>query len=87
MKLLFTPEAFSDYQYWQTQDRKTLKKVNALLEDICRNGNNGLGKPEALKGAYSGLWSRRIDAKNRVIYRVEGDVVILFACRSHYQDK
>ncbi len=64
MKLLFTPEAFSDCQYWQTQERKALKKVNALLEDICRNGNNGLGKPGALKGAYSGLWSRRIDAKN-----------------------
>jgi len=87
MNILFTPQAFEDYKYWQTENRKTLKKINTLLEDICRNGYQGIGKPEALKGVYSGFWSRRIDEKNRLVYKVGDGVAIVIACRTHYQDK
>jgi len=87
MNILFTPQAFEDYKYWQTENRKTLKKINTLLEDICRNGYQGIGKPEALKGVYSGFWSRRIDEKNRLVYKVGDGVTIVIACRTHYQDK
>ena len=87
MNILFTLPAFEDYKYWQSQDRKTLKRVNLLIEDICRNGNEGLGKPEPLKGRYSGFWSRRIDEKNRLVYQKREDVVILIACRTHSEEK
>lgn len=69
----FTEDAFAEYIYWQTQDRKTLKKINALLNDINRHPFEGLGKPEPLKGNYKGFWSRRIDDANRIIYRVTDD--------------
>lgn len=87
MNILSTPQAFDDYKYWQTKDRKALKRINQLIADICRNGNEGLGKPEALRGQYSSFWSRRIDEKNRLIYRCENGVVVIIACRTHYQDK
>ena len=83
----FTEKAFEDYRYWMSEDRKTLKRINALLEDILRNGHDGIGKPEPLKDNYSGFWSRRIDDKNRLIYRIEGDLVIVIACRTHYSEK
>ena len=86
-KIMFTADAFEDYVYWQTEDRKTLKRINALIVDILRNGYEGIGKPEMLKGDYQGLCSRRIDDKNRIIYKIVGDVVVLFACRTHYKDK
>ena len=79
--------AWEDYVYWQTQDKKTLKKINALLKDIDRNGYTGIGKPEPLVGDWSGYWSRRIDEKNRLIYKIVEGTVRIAQCRTHYGDK
>ena len=68
MNKVFTQNGWEDYFYWETEDKKTLKKINALIEDICRNGNQGIGKPEPLTGNLTGFWSRRINDKNRLIY-------------------
>ena len=88
MKRLWTERAWDDYEYWQTQDRKTLKKINNLLKDIERNGNEGMGKPEPLTGNLAGWWSRRIDEKNRLIYRLrEEGIIEISQCRTHYGDK
>ncbi len=73
--------------YWYTQDIKTLKKINKLIKEIERTPFSGIGKPEPLKGELSGLWSRHIDEKNRIIYRVENDVLEISSCRGHYDDK
>ncbi len=84
--LTFTSEGFSDYVYWQFEDRKTLKRINILLEDIKRNGVlNGFGKPEKLK--YAETYSRRIDEQNRLVYKINslGDIEII-SCRGHYDD-
>ena len=83
--LLFRGKSFEEYMYWQEQDCKTLEKVNRLLADIRRNGYKGIGKPEPLKHSQ-GKWSRRIDKENRIIYRIEGDTVFIYACRHHYDD-
>jgi toxin YoeB len=85
-RLVFLPEGWDDYLYWQVQDKKTLKKINLLLRDISRNAFEGLGKPEPLRGNLSGWWSRRIDDANRLVYRVQdgGDIEI-GQCRGHYQ--
>ncbi|MDR0950632.1 MAG: Txe/YoeB family addiction module toxin [Candidatus Ancillula sp.] len=83
----FSNIGWEDYIYWQAVDKKILKKINRILEDINRNGNSGIGKPEVLKGDLSGLWSRRIDDKNRLVYRWDGEVVFIVACRGHYGDK
>ena len=83
----FSEEAWSDYLYWQTQDKRTLKRINQLLQDILRNGYDGIGKPEPLKGDLSGLWSRRIDEANRIVYRIREDVIEIIQCGSHYRDK
>lgn len=79
--------AWEDYLYWQTQDKKTLKRINQLLKDIDRNSNSGLGKPEPLKGELSGWWSRRIDKKHRLVYRISNNKIEILQCRSHYNDK
>ena len=79
--------AWEDYLYWQTQDKKTLKRINKLLQDIERNGYNGIGKPEPLKGDLSGFWSVRIDDKNRIVFRIENGKLEITQCGSHYQDK
>lgn len=76
--------AWEDYLYWRTQDKKTLKRINILLQDIDRNGYNGIGKPEALKGDLQGWYSRRIDETNRLIYRINGDTIEILQCRTHY---
>lgn len=86
MKLKWDEEAWSDYLYWQSQDKKTLKRINALLTDAMRNPFEGIGKPEPLKHR-DGYWSRRIDEKNRVVYKVEGDSLIIAAVYGHYDDK
>ncbi len=86
MKKVWFDEAWEDYLYWQTQDKKTLKRVNALLKDIERGHFDGIGKPEPLKGALSGFWSRRIDDANRVVYRISGDILEVLSCRGHYDD-
>jgi len=83
----FKEDAWSEYLYWQKQDKKTLKKINEIIKDLERNGNNGIGKPEMLKGNLSGYWSRRIDEKNRIIYTIENDKVNIFSCKGHYDDK
>ena len=83
----FTDHAWEDYLYWQSQDKKTLKRINKLLTAIDRDPFNGIGKPEPLKGNLSGWWSRRINDTDRVIYRVEGDrekCVVIAALKGHY---
>lgn len=85
MKLKWDEDAWSDYLYWQTQDKKTLKKINNLLTDIMRNPFNGSGKPEPLKHR-KGYWSRRIDETNRIVYKVEDNSVAIAAVRGHYDD-
>lgn len=86
MNKAFTDIGWEDYLYWQTEDRKTLRKINMLLKDIERNGNEGFGKPEPLTGDLSGFWSRRINQKDRLIYALEMDQIIIIACRYHYDD-
>ncbi len=86
MNKYFTDNAWKDYIYWETEDKKTLKRINKLIEDICRNGNDGIGKPEPLSGDLSGFWSRRINDKDRLIYKIEGDDVCILACKYHYDE-
>jgi len=85
-KVTFTDRAWDDYIYWQTQDKKTLRRINALINDIKRNGHNGIGKPEELIGNLTGYWSRRIDEQNRLVYRIVDNVIELYALRKHYED-
>lgn len=87
MNKIFADTGWEDYQYWQTEDRKMLKKINQLINDIDRNGNEGIGKPEPLSGNLSGYWSRRINDKDRLIYRIDEDNIYILACRYHYGDK
>ena len=75
MRKIWFDEAWEDYLYWQTQDKKTLKRVNALIKDIEREPFAGIGKPEPLKGDLSGLWSRRVDDTNRIVYRITKGVL------------
>ncbi|MCM1525459.1 MAG: Txe/YoeB family addiction module toxin [Ruminococcus sp.] len=85
MKLKWDESAWNDYLYWQTQDKKTLKKINSLITDIMRSPFDGIGKPEPLKHRQ-GYWSRRIDEKNRIVYKVEGDAVVISEVDGHYDD-
>lgn len=85
-KIVFTEQAWQDYLYWQTQDKKTLRRINQLLTDISRNGNAGMGKPEPLKHNFAGYWSRRIDEVNRLVYRITDGTIEVLQCRGHYQD-
>jgi toxin YoeB len=84
MNLLFTKEAWEDYLYWQVQDKKNLKKINALLKEIRRSPFEGSGKPEALKHALQGCWSRRINQEHRLVYEVFEDRIHVISCRYHY---
>ncbi|GAB6091726.1 Txe/YoeB family addiction module toxin [Spirochaeta dissipatitropha] len=84
MNKIWSDEAWEDYLYWQTQDKKTLKRINMLIQDIDRNGNAGIGKPEALSGNLAGFWSRRIDEANRLVYRIKSGQMEIAQCRSHY---
>lgn len=83
-KILFSNRAWGEYCYWQTQDKKTLKRINILLQDILRNSYSGIGKPEPLKDNLTGLWSRRIDDANRIVYRITKDGVEVVQCKGHY---
>lgn len=85
MTKVFSDEGWADYVYWQTQDKKTLKRINALLQDIERNGHNGIGNPELLKG-MSGYWSRRINEKDRLVYKIGERAILIAQCRTHYGD-
>jgi toxin YoeB len=86
MNIDFTEAGWRDYVYWQDQDRKTVSRINRLIQDIERNGHDGVGKPEPLKGNLSGWWSRRIDDKNRLVYRIENERLEITQCRGHYDD-
>ncbi|MDO4946969.1 MAG: Txe/YoeB family addiction module toxin [Fibrobacter sp.] len=86
MKKNWFDKAWEDYLYWQSQDKKTLKRINQLLKDVERSAEDGIGKPEPLKGKLSGFWSRRIDDVNRLVYRVNGDVIDVISCKGHYED-
>ncbi|MEL4506090.1 Txe/YoeB family addiction module toxin [Luteococcus sp. H138] len=84
MLLVWDETAWEDYLWWQTEDRRTLKRINQIIKDIAPNGNEGIGKPEALKHGLSGYWSRRITDEHRLVYKVVGDEIRIAACRYHY---
>ena len=83
-KLIFAEKAWEDYLYWQETDKKMLKRINLLLRDIVRNGNEGIGKPEPLKHREG--WSRRIDNVHRLIYQLKNDSIEILQCKGHYDD-
>lgn len=87
MNKMFSDNAWQDFLLWMREDRKIAKKIASLLADIERNGNEGLGKPESLKGNLSGYWSRRISEKDRLIYRFDETTIYIAACKGHYGDK
>jgi toxin YoeB len=82
--LSWTDEAWNSYVYWQTQDKKTLKRINKLITDVQRSPFEGIGKPESLKENLSGFWSRRIDDTNRLVYAVDDAAITIISCRYHY---
>jgi len=85
LELHFLPDGWEDYLYWQDQDRKTLRRINAIIKDIQRSPFDGIGKPEPLKNNYSGWWSRRIDETNRIVYKIEIGKIVIAQCRAHYE--
>ncbi len=87
MRILWQDNAWNEYLYWQTQDKKTLKKINNLLEDINRNGYKCTGKPEPLSNNLAGYWSVHIDEKNRMVFRINGEIIEIIQCKTHYRDK
>ncbi len=87
MKKIWSQEAWKDYLYWQENDKNILKRINKLILDIERNGYDCIGKPEALKGNLSGLYSVRIDGKNRLVFRISNGVIEIAQCKTHYGDK
>lgn len=87
MQKSWTEDAWNEFIYWTKQDKKTLKRILTLLNDIDRNQYQGIGKPECLKGSLSEYWSRRIDDKNRIVYKIENDTIKIIQCGSHYGDK
>lgn len=86
MRLIFSDDAWEDYVYWQTTDRKILKRINLLIKDIKRDPFEGIGKPEPLRFNLSGFWSRRIDEEHRLLYAIENESILIASCRLHYVD-
>jgi toxin YoeB len=84
MKLVFAPQAWEDYLHWQDADRKMLKRINALIHEAARTPFEGTGKPEPLKHALAGYWSRRINDEHRFVYRPQGDALLIAQLRYHY---
>jgi toxin YoeB len=84
MRFVFTPHAWEDSLHWQTADRTRLKRINRLLDDIARDPFEGLGKPEQLRHALAGAWSRRIDQEHRLVYLIDGDDIVVLQARYHY---
>jgi toxin YoeB len=84
LTIVFSSAAWDDYLWWQQQDRRVLKRINLLIRDIERNGNEGIGKPEPLKHGFQGFWSRRINDEHRLVYKLVGGEVRIAACRYHY---
>ena len=85
MLLTWTDFAWEQYEELQEKDKRLVKKINTLIKDIKRNGNEGIGKPEPLQHELSGYWSRRIDDKNRLVYKISDTQIIIFACANHYK--
>jgi toxin YoeB len=85
VKVTFASRAWEDYLWWQAQDRRMLKRINTLIADAARNGNEGIGKPEPLKQGFQGYWSRRINDEHRLIYKVTEDSILIAQCRYHYE--
>lgn len=86
MNFVWDKTAWDDYLWWQTQDRKIAKRINLLVNDIFRNGNEGIGKPEPLKYGFQGYWSRRISDEHRLVYKIVDHEIRIAACRYHYGD-
>ena len=84
MKLVFSEHAWEDYIYWQSTDKKTLKRINVLIKDIQKNKYQGIGKPEPLKHSLSGYWSRRITNEHRIVYKIDNNKVLIVQLRYHY---
>jgi len=84
LRLIFHEQAWEDYRYWQEQDRKTLKRINWLIEECRRTPFKGVGNPEPLKHNWAGFWSRRINQEHRFVYTVEDDALLIAQCRFHY---
>ncbi|MCI8784238.1 MAG: Txe/YoeB family addiction module toxin [Dorea sp.] len=87
MGILWEDDAWKEYLDWQGEDLKTLKRINKIIKDIQRNPSDGLGHPETLSGNLSGWWSRRIDEKNRIVYKPNEDTITILSCKGHYSDK
>lgn len=87
MRIIFSKNAWEDYISWQTENKKTLNKINNLNKDIQRSPYEGIGKPEPLKFDLDGLWSRRIDLEHRLVYKIEDDDLLIYACRYHFNKK
>ena len=85
MRLVFTPHGWDDYLYWQSVDKKMVKRINRLIEDTMRDPFEGIGKPEPLRHVLQGCWSRRIDSEHRLVYLVEDDDVVVLQARYHYE--
>ena len=84
MKIVFSKNSWEDYVSWQTDDKKILKKINELIQEIQRTHYEGIGKPEPLKYDLTGLWSRRIDREHRLVYQINGEELWIYSCRFHY---
>jgi toxin YoeB len=84
VRYVFLDRGWEDYSYWQSTDKQVLKKLNRLIDDCARSPYAGIGKPELLAGDFSGWWSRRIDGEHRLVYRIEGNDLIIAQCRYHY---
>lgn len=84
MRLVWDEDAWADSVLWQTEDRRVLRRINDLIRDVARNGDEGIGKPEALQQGFRGYWSRRITQEHRLVYRISGDEIRIAACRDHY---
>ena len=85
MKIIWNDKAWEEYVQWQTIDRKIVKKINELIKDIQKNENEGIGKPELLQHELSGYWSRRIDDKNRLVYKISDTQITIVACANNYK--
>jgi len=83
----FTERAWDDFNFWAVENKKIIKKINQLLDDIERNGHQGIGQTEPLTGDLTGWWSKRIDGKNRLVYKIESDCIVVYQCKEHYGDK
>ena len=86
MRKIWFDLAWEDYLYWQSHDKKTLKRINQLIRDVERDPFHGIGKPEPLKGDLSGFWSRRIDYTNRLVYRIKDGMLEILSCKGHYNE-